>query len=499
MFLDQECCRYALKITWHSTMERIKIKYSEILKSQLSNTAKNGGIATEGPDNADPEALGINNGNYIEDPTMSNDAELEEDSDSEYDDNEENNGKCSRFCILTLAIIFFPIILFVRFAKYIWYYKLHSPIFKFFWYLLSHVAFVVMFSYFMLFDLKPDRYSICEILVWCWVVTMCLEEIRQLYDSGGLNLWLRVVSYLTNAWNVYDLVGYVLFLVSFILRLTISKSQLYWVTVFYVLCLIMFTLRLLQYFSVIEYFGPKIGILLRMFKDTIGYILVFGLFLITYGVATQVLQYPNTGPVYHVLFNIAYYPYFTIFGQFDLLQDQVYKCTSNDTLVSFEAGIPRCSWLAEMLSAAYAFVVCIMLVNLLIATYSATHESVEQNANALWLSYRIDIITEYSKKPMLPPPLNALGLLYRLLQSLRVRGKFESGDYLKLTFEEECHENLVELEKQSCSRVLRKHCSKQKDSDSMVNEFFNDNQKLKAVIKEILLQLQGDKDQIVKM
>ena len=122
-------------------------------------------------------------------------------------------------------------------------------------------------------------------------------------------------------------------------------------------------------------------------------------------------------------------------------------------------GISKCSWLADILFAAYAFVVCIMLINLLIATYSATFEKVEQNAKELWLSYRIDIITEYIRKPIFPPPLNVLEYIYLALKARIYKSKKKSykSHNLELKFKQkEINQALIKLEKQSFENVMIK-------------------------------------------
>ena len=492
MFLDQECCRYALEITWNSPIKQIQEKYSEILKSQLIKekiqTLKSQLSNTKIEEGETPEES-------FEATSVDETVEKEHNNTTNPNDAGQKQNSIICLCVNSVSDKF----------KYIYTHKLHSPLFKFILHFLSYVTFLVLFSYFLLFDVDKEKLSKYEILVWCWIISMCLEEIRQVFDSDEPNLWLKIASYLSSIWNVYDLVEFVLFLVALIMRLTVIRSQFYVVKMIYVVCLIMFILRMLQYLSVLEYFGPKIGILIRMFKHTIAYILMFGLFLIAYGIATQVLMYPNSNATSHVLFNIVYYPYFALFQQIDFIKNQFESCVYNDTLVSMQDGTPKCSWLADALSAVYIFVVCIMLINLLIATYSATYKSVEKNAKAVWLSYRIDFITEYIKKPMLPPPLNVFELIFMLC------GKFQGHDDLKLTFElnmtrfeksfceimvnkngeetwaEKCYDNLMNLEKSCLVRVLKK----QEDAYAMDHEFFDDFKKMKADIKDILQHLRG--------
>ena len=504
-FLDQECSRYALQITWNSPIKQLEQKYSKILETVREKDSPNfndSNVETEKQEQNRFESIDVqeNESTNLE-KVQQKRIESTEDSDNA----NEKSGKCSKkmelciiICVPIAVIILLIILPFIliwlvyRWLIYMYNYKVHSPRFKFMLNLLSYLSFMALFSYFLLFDLRPGKLGTPEILVWCWIFSMWLEELRQIIHSAGSNPWLKLVDYLANPWNIYDQVGFSLFFAAIIMRLIIGESQFYWVTMVYVVCLIIFILRLLQYFAVSEFLGPKIGILMRMFQDTIAYIFMFGLFLIAYGIAAQVLHYPNSNPTNHVPFNIFFYPYYTLFGQFDLLQDRVFSCTHNDTLVSMDDGISKCSWLADILFAAYAFVVCIMLINLLIATYSATFEKVEQNAKELWLSYRIDIITEYIRKPILPPPLNVLEYIYSIMKAMiyKIGKKSYKSHNLELKFKQkEIYQKLMELEKQSFENVLKK----QEENISMNDGFQDDLKKLKADMQHILLHLQSIK------
>ena len=220
-----------------------------------------------------------------------------------------------------------------------------SPRFKFSIYLLSHISFLCIFSYFLLFNIAPGNPSIYEYLVWCWIFSMWLEELRQLLDTSGPNIARKCQSYLSVSWNAYDQIGFIPFYVAIPMRFIISENNFYWIVMVYTVGLIIHILSLLHYLVVLEYFGPKIGILVRMFKNTIAYLFLFALFLIAYGIAAQALWYPNSTPSWDVPLNIVEVPYFTIFGQFELPQAQMSHCTYNDSHVSMEDEIPKCSWL----------------------------------------------------------------------------------------------------------------------------------------------------------
>ena len=66
-----------------------------------------------------------------------------------------------------------------------------------------------------------------------------------------------------------------------------------------------------------------------------------------------------------------------------------------------------------MLSAIYAAIACLLLINLLIASFNTTYQKVEEASERTWSYHRADLISEYFKKPVFPPPLN---IIYHLFQ-----------------------------------------------------------------------------------
>ena len=171
---------------------------------------------------------------------------------------------------------------------------------------------------------------------------------------------------------------------------------------------------------------------------------------------------------------------------------------TNETSVSIDDRIPLCSWLADILFAVYAFAVCIVLINLLIATYSATFTNVAQDANSLWLSYRIDIITEYIRKPLLPPPLIVFGHVWILI--LIMRKKFSVGDDLKLNFDgyyknNKIEESLNKLERDSVRGLITYNAVSQSPASVMeeLARMKTDIGTHKLILEEILSILRQSK------
>ena len=100
----------------------------------------------------------------------------------------------------------------------------------------------------------------------------------------------------------------------------------------YALAFVLYMLRILQNFYVIQAIGPKIEIIYRMLKDLCFFLLLFLLFILAFGIAFQSLVHPPSSDsqlhlsqdfASNVFRHILYIPYFVIFQQFDDIKDQI--------------------------------------------------------------------------------------------------------------------------------------------------------------------------------
>ena len=189
----------------------------------------------------------------------------------------------------------------------------------------------------------------------------------------------------------------------------------------YAVAFILYMLRILPAFCLNKYLGPKILMIYRMLSDLIFFILIFGIFLLAYGVAVQSLLYPNSIPSWSILVNILYEPYYALFQQMSHLSYWVDACALNSTITyNSELNKPKCHWLVIVLFSIYILVTCVLLLNLLIAAFSATTTRIHEKAKQNWLYYRFEIIAEYTEKPALIPPFIIFAHVYKLFISFGI-------------------------------------------------------------------------------
>ena len=306
----------------------------------------------------------------------------------------------------------------------------NAPIIKFATYTISYMVYLVLFSIVMLTQLQPDNISIFEYLVWVWAVSMYVEELRLFFcgwKKAKFRLNPRRNEYFDSWWNIYDQCLFVLLVIGVIFRYTLHVDRFEGTLDVYALAFVFYVLRILQNFYVVRALGPKIEIIYRMLRDLLFFLVIFGLFLMAFGIAFQALVHPfpsafkplsqtNETVVFEMLKHIVYVPYFAIFQQFDDLKTQISDCSYlNFSSMDTDIDVSRCSNLATIFYLVYILITALLLVNLLIATFSSSFGRIEQNATKTWLFYRFEIISEFIEKPILPPPFSIINHVWRLL------------------------------------------------------------------------------------
>ncbi|KAI0222451.1 Transient receptor potential cation channel subfamily M member-like 2 [Lamellibrachia satsuma] len=102
----------------------------------------------------------------------------------------------------------------------------------------------------------------------------------------------KLSSYFTSVWNKFDMLAHSLFIVSVILRFTVSDDYFVWPRMSYCLTLSMYYIRFMQAFYVEKNIGPKDIMVRRMLTDILFFVCILLVFITAYGVASQALRFP---------------------------------------------------------------------------------------------------------------------------------------------------------------------------------------------------------------
>lgn len=332
-----------------------------------------------------------------------------------------------------------------------------SPSTKFCLHSLFHLVFLFWFSIVCVYSLH-SYFTTPEIMVLSYVAGYAVEEIRQIIVEA---LRDGLQDYAKDGWNWIDLMAIGLTGVGFCIRVRCDKNfaskyeeahdpLLYSTRNLYMIGLNLFYMRTLYITSISQIIGPRLKMMADMLrKDLVPLLIVFAIFICSYGVWFQGLIYPNsffesyyqrslleTGSVdsregqrmglsnsFRELFKRAFY---SIFEVSIVLEEE--SCEGNEYCGS-ETGMNIVIYFVLVL---YTGIVNIILINLLIALFSNTVSRIDQKATALWLAGRYKMVKEYGERTILPPPFNILCIIYEVYLFTEyickrvIRGRYQS-------------------------------------------------------------------------
>uniref|UniRef100_A0A8C6TEA6 Transient receptor potential cation channel, subfamily M, member 5 n=1 Tax=Neogobius melanostomus TaxID=47308 RepID=A0A8C6TEA6_9GOBI len=286
-----------------------------------------------------------------------------------------------------------------------------APVTVFLGNLIMYLAFLILFTYIMLYF---------------WVSTLVLEEIRQsFFTDEEINILKKIKLYVEDNWNKCDMVAILLFVLAVAFRMVDDMYEAGRTVL--AIDFMVFTLRLIHIFAINKQLGPKIIIVEKMMKDVFFFLFFLSVWLMAYGVATQALLQPNDTRIDWIFRGAFYRPYLHIFGQVPLEEiDAAHfpeiNCT-HDT-AEIVAGLrPPCpnvyaNWLVILLLVIYLLVTNVLLLNLLIAMFSYTFQLVQGNTDIFWKFQRYNLIVEYHSRPALAPPFIIISHLSQAFLSL---------------------------------------------------------------------------------
>uniref|UniRef100_A0A3P9LM50 Transient receptor potential cation channel, subfamily M, member 2 n=1 Tax=Oryzias latipes TaxID=8090 RepID=A0A3P9LM50_ORYLA len=303
-----------------------------------------------------------------------------------------------------------------------------SPQVKFYWNIVSYFFFLNLFAGVLMMDFHATP-TVPELLLYVWVFSLVCEEFRQLFcNSDGFGFKIKAKLYITDLWNILDVLSILLFLLGLAFRL---RSELFYAGKI-VLCIdfVVFCLRLMAIFTISQTLGPKIIIVRRMMKDLFFFMFLLSIWVVAYGVAKQGILIHNDTRLDWIFRGAIYEPYLIIFGNFpENLAEAKFSldsCSMNGT----DPLKPKCpilnenhtpvfpEWLTITMLCVYLLFANILLLNLLIAIFNFTFQEVQDNTDRIWKFQRYELIKEYHSRPAAPPPFIIFSHISLLIRSI---------------------------------------------------------------------------------
>jgi transient receptor potential cation channel subfamily M protein 3 len=286
-------------------------------------------------------------------------------------------------------------------------------------------------------------------------------------------------------WNVSDAAAIIVYCLAFSLRL--QPSTMYISHFIFCFNIIYWHIRILNILAVNKYFGPLVTMAGKMMQNTIQFLFILFVVLLSYASCHQSIIHADIDPNWSFAQEMIFKPYFMLYGEI-FGEDIFPSCDEDVPLVDCHVG----PWISFIQTAIYLFVTNVLLINLLIAVHNHTFDELNAVSHEVWMFHRFRGVMEYEKKPVLPPPLSLLCHVFFLFKYCyhKVRGIQESYDSaLKIFldrdalihlnyFEEECMDSYFK-EQEAMSQRSTDECMR--NTDDKVNRLY---QKIKDINQE---------------
>ncbi|XP_046579815.1 transient receptor potential cation channel subfamily M member 4-like [Haliotis rubra] len=289
-----------------------------------------------------------------------------------------------------------------------------APVVK---YQMNVVAFLVLllvFSYVLLVDLRPE-FSVFQGILCGLVFLYTVEEVRQCLGGRERDLRCRWNLYWKEGWNRLDVFTIIIFILGMVLVVIPHPDVHRTGRVVLSIDFVLFCMRLLQAFAVGSDIGPMFTMILKMIRDTVTFVIILMVFILSYAVASEAILYPQSRPHVSMLYYVPRKAYWQIYGDFflDEIEGSDLESCTNDVNLYGNRTMDRCpskegQYVVPILLGIYSIITHVLLLNLLIAKFNDTYANVQGEAKIHWAWYRYQIIYEYAQRPCLPPPLNAI-------------------------------------------------------------------------------------------
>ncbi|TNN53990.1 Transient receptor potential cation channel subfamily M member 2 [Liparis tanakae] len=312
-----------------------------------------------------------------------------------------------------------------------WYRLVHlysSPQVKFYWNIVSYFAFLFLFAVVLMIDFQAEP-SPGEVLLYIWLLSLVCEEVRQLfYDPDGFGFHKKAKMYINEIWNILDVLSILLFIVGLAFRLT---TELFYAGKI-LLCIdfVVFCLRFMAIFTISRTLGPKIIIVRRMMMDMFFFMFLLSIWVVAYGVAKQGILIHNDNRLDWIFRGAIYEPYLIIFGNFPTNIDYAAFDLNSCSMTGSDPLKPKCpvlnenqtpafpEWLTITMLCVYLLFANILLLNLLIAIFNFTFQTVQDNTDRIWKFQRYELIKEYHSRPAAPPPFIIFSHFYLFIRNV---------------------------------------------------------------------------------
>uniref|UniRef100_A0A0N5BXB8 LSDAT_euk domain-containing protein n=1 Tax=Strongyloides papillosus TaxID=174720 RepID=A0A0N5BXB8_STREA len=296
-----------------------------------------------------------------------------------------------------------------------------APITTFWTWFLSFFIFMMANTYVLLVK-TPLHPTILEWILFVYVLSYGLEELRKLFMSEPTRIRKKLTFFFSNTWNWLSSLAVVGFIIGFIVR-SVSSSSLATGRVILAVDYSIWCLKLLDYLTVHPTLGPYITMVGKMTNAMKYHITLLFISLLSFGTVRQSILFNDENWSWVLLRNVFYKPYFMLYGE--VYAGEIDLCTDTG-----EECVPG-SFIPPLMMTVFLLIANLLLISMLMATFNHIFDEVNSFAKNYWLFQRYHQVMKYESSPVLPPPFTLIYHVYWVGKYMYHRNTFNICKLLK--------------------------------------------------------------------
>ncbi|PIC34271.1 hypothetical protein B9Z55_013977 [Caenorhabditis nigoni] len=294
-----------------------------------------------------------------------------------------------------------------------------APITTYWLWFFAFVLFLILLTYNLL--VKTQRIaSWSEWYVFAYIFVWTLEIGRKVVSTIMMDTSKPVLKQLRVFFFQYRngllAFGLITYLIAYFIRLSPTTKTLGRILI---ICnSVIWSLKLVDYLSVLQGLGPYINIVAEMIPSMIPLCVLVFITLYSFGLLRQSITYPYEDWHWILVRNIFLQPYFMLYGEvyaaeIDTCGDEIWHTHEDENIpismlnVTHETCVPG-YWIAPVGLTVFMLATNVLLMNVMVAGCTYIFEKHIESTREIFLFERYGQVMEYESTPWLPPPFTII-------------------------------------------------------------------------------------------
>ncbi|UYV71863.1 hypothetical protein LAZ67_9000785 [Cordylochernes scorpioides] len=320
-----------------------------------------------------------------------------------------------KLILLFILFIFFPI-LWIICSLPLGHKYCQVPIIKFMSHLVSHIFFIVLLCFEIVFPLNPlDEATFTlipnyiEWLLVAWFLGMVVSEFTNENDRAGLGFIKIVIIALTMIAIIAHIVALCYSEVRKQLIVLYIRNQLLGIG------LLLSFLEFLNFLTFHHLFGPWAVIIRDLMKDLLRFLAILLIFLMGFSLHLCAIYQPAFCPHDNKTLASSGRRHQTLLQTFEMLFFALFNLVEPDYLPNLYLSPSFARFIMKFVFGIYLMITVVVLINLLIAMMSNTYQRIEAQSDTEWKFGRAKLIRNMNKMSPTPAPINLVVLIPKFI------------------------------------------------------------------------------------